>query len=155
MTTNETPPPMTAATPTTTTTPTTPRRPGGVTFVVVLAYIASIFMVLEGLLLVFDADQTRAQVRSGMTENQLIAAAIVLMVLGVIGILLTGALARGSQVVRVLFAVWIVFQIVGGLYGTIATPAHERGAAIVPLVFGIVVLYLLFNRSAHDFFEGD
>jgi hypothetical protein len=31
----------------------------------------------------------------------------------------------------------------------------RRGAGIVPLIFGIIILYLLFNRSAHDFFERD
>ena len=41
-------------------------------------------------------------------------AGIVTVVIGVIGILLTGALARGSNVVRILFAIWIAFQIAGG-----------------------------------------
>lgn len=129
-------------------------RPGGITFVVVLAYLASIFVVLEGILIMIDADELAQQLRSGMTEDQLMVAGIVTVVIGVIGILLTGALARGSNVVRILFAVWISFQIAAGLYGVVAHPGVQRGAGIVPLVFGIVILYLLFNRSAHDYFEG-
>ena len=76
------------------------QAPGGITFVVVLAYIGFIFEVLAGILVMIDADQAAQQFRSGMTENELMGAGIAMVVIGVIGILLTGALARGSNVVR-------------------------------------------------------
>ena len=137
------------------TTEATKRRPGGVTFIVVLAYIAAIFQVLAGILVIIDADQLREQLSSGMTEDQLLAAGIVMVVIGVVGILLTGALARGSNVVRILFAVWIAFQVAGGLYAMVSHTGNQSGAGIVPVVFGIIVLFMLFNQSAHDFFERD
>ncbi|MFA5885047.1 MAG: hypothetical protein WDA60_14445 [Acidimicrobiia bacterium] len=133
----------------------TDRRPGGITLVVVLAYIAFLFNILAGIFVMIDADAVHQQLRSGMTEDQLMAAGIAMIVIGVIGILLTGALARGSRVVRMLFALWIGLQIAGGLYGLVAHDGVQRGAGIVPLIFGIIILYLLFNRSAHEFFEGD
>jgi hypothetical protein len=102
-----------------------------------------------------DADNLGQQLRSGMTENELMGAGIAMVVIGVIGILLTGALARGSRVVRFLFTVWIVFEIASGFYSVVAHSGVQRGAGIIPLIFGIVILYLLFNRSAHEFFEGD
>ena len=131
------------------------QAPGGITFVVVLAYIGFIFEVLAGILIMIDADQVAQQLRSGMTEDQLMGAGIATVVIGVIGILLTGALARGSNVVRILFAIWIALQVAGGLYAVISHDGVRRGAGIVPLVFGIVVLYLLFNQRAHDFFAKD
>jgi hypothetical protein len=130
-------------------------RPGGVTFVVVLAYIGFIFEILSGILVMIDADEVSQQLRSGLTEDQLLVAGIVIVVLGVIGILLTGALARGSNVVRILFAIWIVFQIVGGLYTVIHHRGYQSGAGLVPVVLGIVILYFLFNARAHEFFERD
>jgi hypothetical protein len=130
-------------------------RPGGVTFVVVLAYIVSIFTVLDGLLVAIGADEFVNQHRSGATEDQLLWAGIVMMAVGVIGVLLTGALSRGSRVVRVLFAIWIAFQIAGGLSAMISYHGEERFAGVVPFVFGIVVLYLLFNEKAHDYFARD
>ena len=129
-------------------------RPGGVTFVVVVAYIGFIFEILGGVLVLIDADSKHQQLVSGMTKNELTTTGIVMIVIGVIGILLTGALARGSNVVRVLFAVWVSFEIAAGLYGVVAYDGADRGAYVVPLVFGIVVLYLLLNQRADAFFEG-
>jgi hypothetical protein len=130
-------------------------RPGGITFIVVLAYIGFIFEVLAGILIMIDADQVSQQLHSGMTEDQLMGAGIATVVIGVIGILLTGALARGSNVVRILFGIWVALQVAGGLYAMVSHDGVRRGAGIVPLVFGIVILYLLFNQRAHDFFSKD
>ena len=130
----------------------TTERPGGVTFVVVLAYIVSIFTVLNGFFVVLDADTFGLQRVTGASKNELIWAGIVTMAVGVIGILLTGALARGSRVVRILFAIWIAFQIAAGLSALISYNGEERFTGVVPFVLGIVVLYLLFNEKAHDFF---
>lgn len=137
------------------TTPETRERPGGITFVVVLAYIGFIFEILAGILVMIDADQLGQQIRSGMTEDQLMGAGIAMVVIGVIGILLTGALARGSNVVRILFALWVALQVAGGLYAMLEHDGPRRGAGIVPVVFGIVILYLLLNQRAHEFFEKD
>ena len=130
----------------------TTERPGGVTFVVVLAYIVSIFTVLNGFFVVLDADTFGLQRVTGASKNELIWAGIVTMAVGVIGILLTGALARGSRVVRILFTIWIAFQIAAGLSALISYDGEERFTGVVPFVLGIVVLYLLFNEKAHDFF---
>ena len=89
-------------------------RPGGVTFVVVLAYLVSIFTVLDGFFVTIGADELTNQLKAGASKNELIWAGIVMMAVGVIGILLTGALSRGSRVVRILFTIWIAFQIAGG-----------------------------------------
>jgi len=133
----------------------TRERPGGITFVVVIAYIGFIFQVLSGLFVMLDADSLKHQLKSGLTEDQLIVAGIVMMVIGVIGILLTGALARGSNVVRILFAVWIAFQVAGGLYAVFDHDGIQRDSGLVSVVFGIIVMYLPFNARAHDFFEKD
>lgn len=135
------------------TTPETTNRPGGITFIVVLAYIGFIFEILAGILVMITADELKQQLTSGMTEDQLMATGIAMVVIGVIGILLTGALARGSNVVRILFGIWVALQVAGGLYAMFEHDGVRRGAGIVPLVFGIVILYLLFNQKAHDFFE--
>jgi hypothetical protein len=130
-----------------------PRRPGGVTFVVVLAYIASIFTVLNGFFVMLDADTRLLQLDSGLSEDQLMWAGIVTIIVGVIGILLTAALARGSQVVRILFTIWIAFQIAAGLASMIGHTGEERASGVVPFVFGIVILLLLFSSRADEFFR--
>ena len=127
-------------------------RPGGVTFVVVLAYLVSIFTVLDGFFVAIGSDEVLNQVKAGASKDELLWAGIVMMAVGVIGILLTGALSRGSRVVRILFTIWIAFQIAGGLSAMISYRGEERLTGVVPFVLGIVVLYLLFNEKAHDYF---
>jgi hypothetical protein len=127
-------------------------RPGGVTFVVILAYIVSIFTILDGLFVAIGADELANQLKAGASKNELLWAGIVMMAVGVIGVLLTGALSRGSRVVRILFTIWIAFQIAGGLSAMISYRGEERLTGVVPFVLGIVVLYLLFNEKAHDYF---
>lgn len=133
----------------------TSRRPGGVTLVVVLAYIAAIFTVLNGILVMLDADTLHLQLVSGASEDELIWAGIVTVVIGVIGILLTGALARGSKVVRILFTIWIAFQIAAGLSSMISHTGEQRASGVVPVVFGIIILFLLFGAKADAFFDGE
>jgi hypothetical protein len=123
-----------------------------VTFVVVLAYIVSIFTIIDGLFVALGADERLNQVKAGASKNELIWAGIVMMAVGVIGVLLTGALSRGSRVVRILFTIWIAFQIAGGLSAMISYQGEERLTGVVPFVLGIVVLYLLFNEKADDYF---
>ena len=53
---------------------------------------------------------------------------------------------------RILFTIWIAFQIAAGLSALISYNGEERFTGVVPFVLGIVVLYLLFNEKAHDFF---
>ena len=130
----------------------TRERPGGVTFVVVLAYLVSIFTVIDGFFVTIGADELSNQIKAGMSKDELMWAGIVMMVVGVIGVLLTGALSRGSRVVRILFTIWIAFQIAGGLSAMISYHGEERLVGVVPFVLGIVVLYLLFNEKAHDYF---
>lgn len=137
------------------TTPEARTTPGGITFVVVLAYIGFIFEVIAGILVMIDADQVSQQLRSGMTENQLMGVGIATVVIGVIGILLTGALERGSNAVRILFGIWVALQVAGGLYAVVSHDGVRRSAGILPLVLGIVILYLLFNRNAREFFAKD
>jgi hypothetical protein len=138
----------------TTDTPTS-QRPGGVTFVVVLAYIASIFIILNGILVMLDADTIGLQLVSGNTKNQLLWVGIITVAIGVIGIGLTGALSRGSKAVRILFTIWIAFQIAAGLNSMLNHSGEEASSGIVPVVFGIIILFLLFGSKADAFFDGE
>ena len=127
-------------------------RPGGITFVLVLAYIVSISIIVNGIFVMLDADTLGLQVKSGSSKNELLWAGIVMIAIGVIGVLLTGALGRGSRVVRILFTIWIALQIAGGLSAMLSYNGEERAVGVLPFVLGIIVLYLLFNEKAHDFF---
>ena len=75
---------------------------------------------LDGFFVIIDADTFGLQSSAGhASKNELhLGRHRRRWRVGVIGILLTGALARGSRVVRILFTIWIAFQIAGGLQRT-------------------------------------
>jgi uncharacterized protein YjeT (DUF2065 family) len=127
-------------------------RPGGVTFVVVLAYLVSIFTIIDGFFVVIGADEVKNQFKSGASKNELIWAGIVMMAVGVIGVLLTGALSRGQP--RRAHPVHDLDRLPDRWWAQRhdQLPGEERLVGVVPFVLGIVVLYLLFNEKAHDYF---
>ncbi|MFO1538645.1 MAG: hypothetical protein ACKOVH_12635 [Actinomycetota bacterium] len=137
------------------TTPQEKTRPGGLTLIVVLAYIGFLYQIFMSIVTLMDADKLSEQFRWGLTQDQLVAWGILGIVVGVIGVLLTGAFARGSNVVRILFAVWIVFQVAGGFLGLRIHDATRPSMGVLSLVIGIVILYLLFNPRANDYFAKD
>ena len=119
------------------------------------SYAASLFIILNGILVMLDADTIGLQLTSGNTKNELIWVGIITVIIGVIGILLTGALSRGSKGVRILFTIWIAFQIAAGLNSMLNHTGEESSSAAVPVVFGIIILFLLFGSKADAFFDGE
>ena len=137
------------------TTPQQKTRPGGITLIAVLAYIGFLYQIFVSIVTLMDADKLSEQFRWGLTQDQLVAWGIIGIAFGVIGVLVTGAFARGNNVVRILFAVLIVFQVVGGLLAMRVHDATRPSLGLLSLVIGIVVLYLLFNSRADDYFARD
>lgn len=137
------------------TTPQQKTRPGGITLIVVLAYIGFLYQIFVSIVTLMDADKLSEQFRWGLTQDQLVAWGIIGIAFGVIGVLVTGAFARGNNVVRILFAVLIVFQVVGGLLAVRVHDATRPSLGLLSLVIGIVLLYLLFNSRADDYFARD
>ncbi len=137
------------------TTPQQKTRPGGITLIAVLAYIGFLYQIFVSIVTLMDADKLSEQFRWGLTQDQLVAWGIIGIAFGVIGVLVTGAFARGNNVVRILFAVLIVFQVVGGLLAVRVHDATRPSLGLLSLVIGIVLLYLLFNSRADDYFARD
>jgi hypothetical protein len=137
------------------TTPQPKTRPGGITLIAALAYIGFLYQIFVSIVTLMDADKLSEQFRWGLTQDQLVAWGIIGIAFGVIGVLVTGAFARGNNVVRILFAVLIVFQVVGGLLAMRVHDATRPSLGLLSLVIGIVLLYLLFNSRADDYFARD
>ncbi len=137
------------------TTPQQKTRPGGITLIATLAYIGFLYQIFVSIVTLMDADKLSEQFRWGLTQDQLVAWGIIGIAFGVIGVLVTGAFARGNNVVRILFAVLIVFQVVGGLLAVRVHDATRPSLGLLSLVIGIVLLYLLFNSRADDYFARD
>jgi hypothetical protein len=127
------------------------QRPGTVTVVVVLAWIAAILSIIGAILLMIAAIAVDAADRPA-DLGVLWAAAIVWLIVGLVTAWVARALGRGSRVARavltavqlvtIITAIWTWFQI-GGNYAA---------SAIGNILVAVVILALVWNRRANDFF---
>jgi len=130
-------------------------RPGGITLIVVLAVLNAIGAIVGGIWVLLDHDNARLLHDSGLTRNGLSGAGVASIVLGVIGLFIAMALARGSRFARLLFGIWAVLTFAGGLYALIAYSGEEQISGAWSTAIGIIVLYLLYgSEKDREFFLG-
>ena len=122
-------------------------RPGGITLIMVLAVINSVFLILGGIFVLLDHDDHRLLRESGLTVNALQGAGVALIVVGVIGLIVALALGRGSRIARLLFGIWAVFEFAGGLYSAFAFTGEQQASGVLSAAIGFIVLYLLYGSE--------
>lgn len=128
-------------------------RPWEITLLVVLGYLGGLVNVLTGVLVMLDRDERLLQEVSLHSENQLITLGLLIGLFGLAQIILANLLGKGSEVVRILYAVVAALNLAGGIWATIALHSEQRVSGIVAAVLSTFVLWLLFNRKSEEFFE--
>lgn len=131
-------------------------RPGGITLLMILGVIQGVLAFLTGLILAVESDNVTLQEESQLTSDGLLAAGIGIMVGGGLVLLLAVALGRGSQVVRWMYGIVIMFNVAFATWGVFSLHAEQRLSAVFSLVFGLIVLWILFGSERTDrFFAQD
>ncbi len=129
------------------------RRPWEITLLVILGYLGGLFNLLTGIFVMLDKNNEEFLQGIYYTENQLIWIGLLVALVGVVQIFLANLLGRGSQLVRILYAVIAVFNLAGGLWAMVALNSEQRASGVVATVIAVVVLWLLFNQKSDEFFE--
>lgn len=126
-------------------------RPGGVTLVAVLTWISGLFDIVGGSLLLFQTSVDATVERFG-GSSQLIASALLTILVGVVIIVVAVGLLRGNNASRIVITVFQMLSIVGSVFIAIAYPA---GAIVeyFSIAIAVIVLVLLWTRRASDFFR--
>jgi hypothetical protein len=128
------------------------KRPGGVTLLVVLGLIQGIASIAGGIFLVIDKDNAELLDKSAMSENQLLGSGIGLIIVGTIMVLLSLALRNGSNFVRWLFGIFVMFNVAYGIWGIFALHGEQQMSAAFGTVFGLIILWILFGNERTDTF---
>lgn len=128
-------------------------RPWEVTLLVIFGYIAGVFNLLTGVLVMIDREDSFLQQYSFHSEGQLLWFGILLAVLGLAQIFLANQLGQGSQIVRIFYTVLAVFNLAAGVWSMIALHSEQRASGVMATVVSLVVLWLLFNQKSETFFE--
>jgi hypothetical protein len=126
-------------------------RPGGVTVVAVFAWISGLLDVIGGTLLLFQTS-VAATVEQFGGESQLIASALLEILIGVVVIVVAIGLLRGNNASRIVITIFQILSIVGSVFLAIAYPAGAIGEYFSIAVAAIVLL-LLWTRSATAYFR--
>lgn len=134
---------------------TTPERPFGITLLMIYGLLVGLANVATGIFVILDRNDPDLLNESFHTSSQLVAGGITSIVLGAVMILIATALGNANRFVRVIYAVVASLNLVGGLWAALALHGEQRVAGIFSALFAILVLYLLFNREAEEYFESN
>ena len=129
-------------------------RPGGVTLLVVLGVIQGIGSALTGLFILLDQNDATLQSDTRLSDDQLTATGVVLILIGALYILLSIMLSKGSSLVRWIYGLLAMFNVSIAVWGLLALRGEQQLGAAISLVFGVIVLWILFGTERSDRFFG-
>ncbi len=128
-------------------------RPFGITLLLIYGFIVGLMNIAAGIFVIIDRNDPNLLTESFHSPAQLMTAGIVGIIAGTIQILLASALGHANNVVRAIYAVVAALNLGLGLWATIALHGEQRAAGVFSALFAGLVLYLLFNKKADDYFE--
>lgn len=131
------------------------KRPWEISLLVIFGYIAGLFSLLTGTLIMLDRNDVVLQELSLNTKGQLVAFGMMLAVVGVAQIFIANMLAGGSEMMRILYAVIAVFNLAGGVWAMIALNSEQQLSGTFTATIALLVLWLLFNHRSAEFFENN
>lgn len=118
----------------------------------VLTWISGLLDIIGGTLLLFQTS-VAATVEAFGGASQLIASAIVSILIGVIVIIVAAGLLRGSAGARLVVTIVEALSIVASIFLAIAYPAGAIGEYFSAAI-AVVVIAILWTRRADAFFRG-
>jgi hypothetical protein len=127
------------------------RRPGSVTLVVVLTIISGILTLLGGLFLLLLGGA--ASLASNVSGVAGVVIGILFLLLGIVTIAVGVGLRNGSRLARMLVTILMVLDIIGGIVTLLwFQTAQTVTSSIITIIVSVIVLALLWNRRASEFF---
>lgn len=126
-------------------------RPGGVTLVAVLTWISGLLDIISGSLLLFQTSVS-ATVEQFGGASQLIASALLTILIGVVIIVVAIGLLRGNNASRVVITVFQMLSIIGSVFLAIAYPAGAI-AEYFSIAVAAIALILLWTGRANAYFR--
>jgi hypothetical protein len=128
------------------------RRPGSVTLVVVLTIISGILTLLGGLFLLLLGGAATLD-RLNVSGGAVLFFGILYLILGIITIIVGIGLRNGSRLARMLVTILMVIDIISAITSLIWFQTSQTvTSSIIAIIVSVIVLALLWNRRASEFF---
>jgi len=134
-------------------TPAPHRRPGGITFVVILTWIAAIVDLVGGIVLLLLSFDTSLFTDTEVSPTLVRYYGLIALVLGLLTVLVALGLGKGSQFSRVFTILVMAVRLLNAAWALIAIRYVTLWPAVFDLAIAIIIIALLTNRSASDYFR--
>lgn len=129
-------------------------RPAGVSFVVGLTWFVALVDIIAGIALFLISFNRTAFDREAVEPTLLRYFALIAIVVGLLTLLVAVSLGNGSQFARVLAVIVMVLRLANALWALFAINNFITWGLIAEIALAIVIIALLTNRAASDFFRG-
>lgn len=129
-------------------------RPVGVTVVAVIATIQGVIAVLVGLGLIVERNSSTLLEHIDQGSGAVTTYGVMGIIWGVLALLVAWGLWTGGGWARIFVAILEVLHLAGGVWLLFAWSGHYLWQGIWQIVVALIVLWLLFNPRADEFFEG-
>jgi hypothetical protein len=130
------------------------RRPGGVTFVVVLVWLAAIGDLILGIVLLLASFSTSVKNDATIDVSLLRYYSLALVIAGLITAWVASALGGRSQFARALIIVIMSLHVASAAWALIAIRGFTIWSAAFDLLFSLFIIGLLTSRQASDYYRG-
>ena len=131
------------------------RRPTTVLIVLVVAWIQVAMSLIASVALFFMAGNQDVVNAVGATTDELRIGAGVGIVFALIGAAFVLWLQMGSNIARILVSIVAVLNIGAGVWAIAAAGTHQLSESVLNIVLAGVVLALLWNHAANEYFASD
>ena len=131
----------------------TVERPGGVQFVVLLAWLAALGDLVGGVYLLLKSFGGDVFNSIGIEEDVLRYYAFSLLIIGAVTALLAYYLGKGNRGVRVFVIIVMALRLANALWALALLQHVTLWIAVFDAIFAILIIVLLSNRSASAFFR--
>jgi hypothetical protein len=129
-------------------------RPLGVSLISILLGLNGLVSVVYGILLLFHVGEDLARESLGVSDGDITVFAISAIAVGVITLIIAGALRSGSNVARMVLAVLWFAQVGLLIWSMIQLHNVHWSSNMWPVVVsGLAAGYLLFDNDAKAFFR--
>ena len=129
------------------------RRPNGITFVLVLVWIAAIADLIAGIVLLLMSFDDARFANATVTAEVVRYYGLIALVVGLLTVMVALGLANGSQFARVFTVIVMTLRLLNAAWALIAIRYVTLWPAVFDLTLAVVIIALLNTRSASDFFR--
>ena len=129
-------------------------RPIGVSVVAIIAIIQGVIAVFAGIGFIVERNSSTLLDYIDRSSGTLATYGVSALIWGGLALLVGFALWNGANWARIAVAILEIIHFAGGVYLLFAWGGYYLWQGIWQMLVSVIVLWLLFNPSADQFFEG-